>query len=83
MGPVVPTRRNHRCQSAAVGIRRLCRAPVCRRREGRNEYAQEASGVSGWLGDRAANKLGRIAWAVLAKGRDFEMRRTDDVVQPA
>jgi transposase len=31
-----------------------------------------------------ANKLARIAWAVLAKGRDFEMRRTDDaVVQPA
>jgi transposase len=24
-----------------------------------------------------ANKLARIAWAVLAKGRDFEMRRTD------
>jgi transposase len=31
-----------------------------------------------------ANKLARIAWAVLAKGRDFEMRRTDDaVVRPA
>jgi transposase len=30
-----------------------------------------------------ANKLARIAWAVLAKGRDFEMRRSDDVVQPA
>jgi transposase len=31
-----------------------------------------------------ANKLARIAWAVLAKGRDFEMRRTDDaLVQPA
>ena len=30
-----------------------------------------------------ANKLASIAWAVLAKGRDFEMRRSDDVVQPA
>jgi transposase len=30
-----------------------------------------------------ANKLARIAWAVLAKGRDFEVRRTDDVPQPA
>jgi transposase len=31
-----------------------------------------------------ANKLARIAWAVLAKGRDFEMRRTiDAVVRPA
>jgi transposase len=27
-----------------------------------------------------ANKLARIAWAVLAKGRDFETRRADDVV---
>ena len=27
-----------------------------------------------------ANKLARIAWAVLAKGRDFEIRRTDDAV---
>jgi transposase len=26
-----------------------------------------------------ANKLARIAWAVLAKGRDFEIRRTNDV----
>src|SRR6202163_4264167 len=32
-----------------------------------------------------ANKLARIAWAVLAKGRAFELTRTDDagVVQPA
>ena len=31
-----------------------------------------------------ANKLARIAWAVLAKGRNYEMRRIDDaVVQPA
>jgi transposase len=31
-----------------------------------------------------ANKLARIAWAVLAKGRDFEIRRTNDaVVRPA
>jgi transposase len=31
-----------------------------------------------------ANKLARIAWAVLAKGRNFEMRRTADAVaQPA
>ena len=32
-----------------------------------------------------ANKLARIAWAVLAKGRVFELTRTDDagVVQPA
>jgi hypothetical protein len=31
-----------------------------------------------------ANKLARIAWAVLAKGRDFETRRTDNaVVRPA
>jgi transposase len=31
-----------------------------------------------------ANKLARIAWAVLAKGRDFEIRRTDDaIVRPA
>lgn len=31
-----------------------------------------------------ANKLARIAWAVLAKGRDYEMKRTDDaVVRPA
>jgi transposase len=31
-----------------------------------------------------ANKLARIAWAVLAKGRDFEIRRTDDaLVRPA
>jgi transposase len=31
-----------------------------------------------------ANKLARIAWAVLAKGRDYEMRRIDDaIVQPA
>ncbi|MBZ0211709.1 MAG: IS110 family transposase [Hyphomicrobium sp.] len=31
-----------------------------------------------------ANKLARIAWAVLAKGRDFEMRRIDDAItQPA
>ena len=27
-----------------------------------------------------ANKLARIAWAVLAKGRDFETRRADDAV---
>jgi len=27
-----------------------------------------------------ANKLARIAWAVLAKGRDFEIRRRDDAV---
>jgi transposase len=27
-----------------------------------------------------ANKLARIAWAVLAKGRQFEMRRTNDAV---
>src|SRR4029078_9324694 len=26
------------------------------------------------------NKLARIAWAVLAKGRDFEIRKADDVV---
>jgi transposase len=31
-----------------------------------------------------ANKLARIAWAVLAKGRGFEIRRTDDaLVRPA
>src|SRR6266853_970960 len=32
-----------------------------------------------------ANKLARIAWAVLAKGRAFELTRTDDagIVQPA
>ena len=31
-----------------------------------------------------ANKLARIAWAVLAKGRDYETRRIDDAVaQPA
>ena len=31
-----------------------------------------------------ANKLARIAWAVLAKCRDFEIRRTDDaLVRPA
>jgi transposase len=30
-----------------------------------------------------ANKLARIAWAVLAKGRDFEMTRTSDAPQPA
>lgn len=31
-----------------------------------------------------ANKLARIAWAVLAKGRAFELTRTDDAgVQPA
>jgi len=31
-----------------------------------------------------ANKLARIAWAVLAKGRAFELTRTDDSgVQPA
>ena len=32
-----------------------------------------------------ANKLARIAWAVLAKGRAFELTKTDDagVVQPA
>ena len=31
-----------------------------------------------------ANKLARIAWAVLAKGRDFETRKTDHaVVRPA
>jgi transposase len=31
-----------------------------------------------------ANKLARIAWAVLARGRDFEIRRTDDaLVRPA
>jgi transposase len=31
-----------------------------------------------------ANKLARIAWAVLAKGRDYGMRRIDDaIVQPA
>jgi transposase len=31
-----------------------------------------------------ANKLVRIAWAVLAKGRDFETRETDNAVaQPA
>jgi transposase len=31
-----------------------------------------------------ANKLARIAWAVLAKGRDFEMRKTDPaLVRPA
>ncbi len=31
-----------------------------------------------------ANKLARIAWAVLAKGRAFELTRTDDagVVRP-
>ena len=27
-----------------------------------------------------ANKLARIAWAVLAKGRDFELTRTDDAL---
>ena len=30
-----------------------------------------------------ANKLARIAWAVLAKGRDFEFVRTADAPQPA
>ena len=31
-----------------------------------------------------ANKLARIAWAVLTKGRDFEVRRTDATsAQPA
>jgi hypothetical protein len=31
-----------------------------------------------------ANKLARISWAVLAKGRAFELTRTDDArVQPA
>src|SRR5437899_6441603 len=31
-----------------------------------------------------ANKLARIAWAVLAKGRAFELTRTNDVgVRPA
>ena len=31
-----------------------------------------------------ANKLARIAWAVLAKGRTFELPRTDDAgVRPA
>ena len=31
-----------------------------------------------------ANKLARIAWAVLNKGRNFETRKTDDaVVRPA
>jgi hypothetical protein len=31
-----------------------------------------------------ANKLARIAWAVLAKGRGFELTRADDAgVQPA
>jgi transposase len=31
-----------------------------------------------------ANKLARIAWAVLAKGRAFELMRTDDAgVRPA
>jgi transposase len=31
-----------------------------------------------------ANKLARIAWAVLAKGRAFELTRTDDAgVRPA
>jgi transposase len=31
-----------------------------------------------------ANKLARIAWSVLARGRNFEMRRIDDAVaQPA
>ena len=32
-----------------------------------------------------ANKLARIAWAVLAEGRAFELTRTDDagVVRPA
>jgi hypothetical protein len=31
-----------------------------------------------------ANKLARIAWAVLAKGRTFELTRTDDAsVRPA
>jgi len=31
-----------------------------------------------------ANKLARIAWAVLAKGRSFELTRTDDAgVRPA
>jgi len=31
-----------------------------------------------------ANKLARIAWAVLAKGRDFEVTRTTNVAaQPA
>ena len=31
-----------------------------------------------------ANKLARIAWAVLAKGRAFELMRTDDAgIRPA
>ena len=31
-----------------------------------------------------ANKLARIAWSVLARGRNFEARRIDDAtVQPA
>ena len=31
-----------------------------------------------------ANKLARIAWAVLARGREFAMERTDDAAsQPA
>src|SRR5882762_5783062 len=43
---------------------------------------------SGWhpnvLAIALANKLARIAWAVLAKGRAFELTRTDDAgVRPA
>jgi hypothetical protein len=35
--------------------------------------------------ERQTDKLARIAWAVLAKGRAFELTRTDDagVVRPA
>ena len=55
----------------------------------------ERYGLQGWieaakkrlhhnvLAIALANKLARITWAVLAKGRDFEFVRTADVPQPA
>lgn len=55
----------------------------------------ERYGLSGWieaakkrlhhnvLAIALANKLARITWAVLAKGRNFEFVRTDDAPQPA
>jgi transposase len=55
----------------------------------------ERYGLQGWieaakkrlhhnvLAIALANKLARITWAVLAKGRDFEFTRTADAPQPA
>ena len=49
---------------------------------GKNSFTWLAS--MGRVRIALANKLARIAWAVLAKGRAFEMRRANDaLVRPA